>query len=179
MELNGSKTEKNLRAAFAGESQARNKYSYFASQARKEGYSQIADIFEDTANNEKEHAKVWYKLLNGGSVSDTVSNLVAAIGDESYEWTDMYPRFAREAEEEGFADIAFLFMEVSKIEKLHEERYKKLMENIQKGTVFSREEKVTWRCKNCGYVFYGTNAPNICPVCDYPKSYFELEANNF
>jgi rubrerythrin len=177
--LKGSKTEQNLMTAFAGESQARSRYTYFAAQARKEGYNQIASIFEDTANNEKEHAKVWYKMLNGGSISDTVANLKSAIENENYEWLDMYFRFAKEAEEEGFADIALLFREVAGIERSHEDRYQKLLDNIQSDKVFEKSRKVVWRCSNCGYQFNGTKAPDACPVCKHPRSFFELEADNF
>ena len=179
MELKGSKTEKNLQAAFAGESQARNKYTYFASQAKKEGYVQVSAIFEETANNEKEHAKIWYKLLNGGSVSDTASNLKDAAAGENYEWTQMYDQFAKEAEEEGFKDIAHLFREVLKIEREHEARYKKLLQNIQEKTVFKKTKKVFWICRNCGHVYEGESAPEMCPVCKHPQSYFEIKSENY
>lgn len=179
MELKGSKTEKNLQAAFAGESQARNKYTYFASQAKKEGYVQISAIFEETANNEKEHAKIWYKLLNGGSVSDTASNLKDAAAGENYEWTQMYDQFAKEAEEEGFKDIAHLFREVLKIEREHEARYKKLLQNIQEKTVFKKTKRVFWICRNCGHVYEGESAPEMCPVCKHPQSYFEMKSENY
>lgn len=179
MELKGSKTEKNLQAAFAGESQARNKYTYFASQAKKEGYVQISAIFEETANNEKEHAKIWYKLLNGGSVSDTASNLKDAAAGENYEWTQMYDQFAKEAEEEGFKDIAYLFREVLKIEREHEARYKKLLQNIQEKTVFKKTKRVFWICRNCGHVYEGESAPEMCPVCKHPQSYFEMKSENY
>lgn len=179
MELKGSKTEKNLQAAFAGESQARNKYTYFASQAKKEGYVQVSAIFEETANNEKEHAKIWYKLLNGGSVSDTASNLKDAAAGENYEWTQMYDQFAKEAEEEGFKDIAHLFREVLKIEREHEARYKKLLQNIQEKTVFKKTKRVFWICRNCGHVYEGESAPEMCPVCKHPQSYFEIKSENY
>lgn len=165
MNLKGTKTESNLMAAFAGEPQARNKYTYFASKAKKEGYVQIAQIFEETANNEKEHAKLWYKLLNGGSVSDTVTNLEDAAAGENYEWTDMYAGFAKDAREEGFNDIADLFEGVAKIEKEHEERYKKLLANIKGDAVFSKEGDVIWECANCGHIHVGKKAPEVCPVC--------------
>lgn len=173
MNLKGTKTEENLMAAFAGESQARNKYTYFASKAKKDGYVQIAQIFEETANNEKEHAKLWYKLLNGGSVSDTVTNLEEAAAGENYEWTDMYAGFAKEAREEGFNDIAELFEGVAEIEKEHEERYKKLLANIKGGVVFSKDGDVIWECANCGHIHIGKKAPEVCPVCSHPQSYFK------
>ena len=179
MDLKGSKTEQNLMAAFAGESQARNKYTYFASKARKEGYEQIAAIFEETANNEKEHAKIWFKLLEGGDIKSTVSNLKAAAEGENYEWTDMYASFAQTAKEEGFEHIAFLFEEVAKIEKEHEERYKKLLNNIEYELVFSSEGDAIWICRNCGHVVVGKSAPKVCPVCNHPQSYFERKANNY
>jgi len=179
MELKGSKTEQNLMAAFAGESQARNKYSYFASKAKKDGYEQIAAIFEETANNEKEHAKMWFKLLEGGSIKSTPENLVAAAEGENYEWTDMYKGFAETAKEEGFDHIAFLFSEVAKIEKEHEERYKKLLKNIEDEVVFSSDGDTIWVCRNCGHVVVGKKAPNVCPVCEHPQSYFERKANNY
>ena len=179
MDLKGSKTEQNLMAAFAGESQARNKYTYFASKARKEGYEQIAAIFEETANNEKEHAKIWFKLLEGGDIKSTVSNLKAAAEGENYEWTDMYASFAQTAQEEGFEHIAFLFEEVAKIEKEHEERYKKLLNNIEDELVFSSEGDAIWICRNCGHVVVGKSAPKVCPVCNHPQSYFERKANNY
>ena len=178
-DLKGTKTEANLQAAFAGESQARNKYSYFASKAKKDGYVQIAAIFEETANNEKEHAKLWYKLLNGGSVSDTVENLKEAAGGENYEWTEMYPAFAKEAREEGFEDIAWLFEAVAAIEKEHEERYKKLLANIEGDLVFSKEGDVVWQCANCGHICVGKKAPEVCPVCNHPQSYFQVKAENY
>ena len=179
MELKGSKTEQNLMAAFAGESQARNKYSYFASKAKKDGYEQIAAIFEETANNEKEHAKIWFKLLEGGSIKSTPENLVAAAEGENYEWTDMYAGFAETAKEEGFDHIAFLFSEVAKIEKEHEERYKKLLKNIEDELVFSNDGDAIWVCRNCGHIVVGKNAPKVCPVCEHPQSYFERKANNY
>ena len=178
-DLKGTKTEKNLQEAFAGESQARNKYTYFASKARKDGYEQIAAIFEETANNEKEHAKMWFKLLEGGAVRSTRENLKAAAEGENYEWTDMYDRMAREAEEEGFHEIAEKFRGVCAIEKHHEERYRKLLQNIEDALVFSREGDAIWVCRNCGHVVVGKQAPKVCPVCAHPQSYFELQANNF
>ena len=178
-ELKGTKTEKNLQEAFAGESQARNKYTYFASKARKDGYEQIAAIFEETANNEKEHAKMWFKLLEGGAVRSTRENLKAAAEGENYEWTDMYDRMAQEAEEEGFHEIAEKFRGVGAIEKRHEERYRTLLQNIEDALVFSREGDAIWVCRNCGHVVVGKQAPKVCPVCAHPQSYFELQANNF
>ena len=178
-ELKGTKTEKNLQEAFAGESQARNKYSYWASKAKKDGYQQIAAIFEETAANEKEHAKMWFKLLEGGSIKSTTENLKAAADGENYEWTDMYERMAKEAEEEGFNEIADKFRAVAAIEKAHEERYRKLLSNIEEGLVFSREGDRIWQCRNCGHIVIGQNAPEICPVCDHPQSYFELKAENY
>ena len=179
MKLKGSRTEQNLMAAFAGESQARNKYTYFASKAKKDGYEQIAAIFEETANNEKEHAKMWFKLLEGGSVKSTPENLVAAAEGENYEWTDMYAGFAETAKEEGFDHIAFLFSEVAKIEKEHEERYKKLLANIEDGIVFSRDGDKIWKCRNCGHIVIGKAAPEVCPVCTHPKANFEIKAENY
>jgi rubrerythrin len=179
MELKNSKTWKNLQKAFAGESEARNKYTYFASRARNEGYVQIAKIFEETANNEKEHGKIWFKLLSGGDIADTLENLKIAASGENYEWTQMYAQFANEAEEEGFHDIAFLFNEVASIEKSHEARYKQLLENIQNKQVFDREESVAWECSNCGYVINAKGAPAICPVCKHPKAFFELRSSNY
>ena len=179
MELKGSKTEKNLMEAFAGESQARNKYTYFASKARKDGYEQIAAIFEETANNEKEHAKIWFKLLQGGEIQGTIENLKMAAEGENYEWTDMYDRMAKEAKEEGFDHIAYLFEAVGKIEKEHEERYKKLIENVENGLVFSKDGDRIWKCRNCGHIVLGSKAPEICPVCSHPKSYFEIKAENY
>lgn len=179
MELKGSKTEKNLMEAFAGESQARNKYTYFASKARKDGYEQIAAIFEETAANEKEHAKIWFKLLNGGDISSTMENLEAAANGENFEYTDMYPRMAKEAKEEGFDKIAFLFDAVSKIEKEHEQRYLKLLENVKEGVVFSSDDDRIWKCRNCGHIVIGKYAPDVCPVCNHPKSFFEIKAENY
>ncbi len=179
MELKGSKTEKNLMEAFAGESQARNKYSYFASKAKKDGYVQIASIFEETANNEKEHAKIWFKLLCGGKIADTMENLKEAAGGENYEWTEMYPTFAKEAREEGFDEIADLFEGVAAIEKEHEERYKKLLANVEGGLVFSRDGDMIWQCANCGHVCVGKQAPEVCPVCAHPQSYFHIKAENY
>ena len=179
-ELKGTKTEQNLMEAFAGESQARNKYTYYASKAKKEGYVQIAALFEETARNEKEHAKIWFKLLHGGAVADTMTNLADAAAGEMYEWTDMYARMAKEAKEEGFDRIAYLFEAVGKIEKEHEERYRKLLANIEEGKVFDRApEKVMWQCDNCGHQFVGEKAPGVCPVCDHPQSYFQIKAENF
>lgn len=175
--LKGSKTEANLKAAFAGESQARNKYTYFASKAKKDGFVQIASIFEETANNEKEHAKIWFKLLEGiGSTSD---NLKAAAEGENYEWTDMYATFAKEAREEGFDNIADLFEGVAKIEKEHEERYRKLLANVEGELVFSKDEDIIWQCSNCGHVHIGKKAPELCPVCAHPQSYFQEKAENY
>ena len=179
MELKGSKTEANLMAAFAGESQARNKYTYYASKAKAEGYNQIADIFTETANNEKEHAKMWFKELHGGKVPDTLTNLKDAASGENYEWTEMYKEFAETAKEEGFDRIAKLFEEVGKIEKHHEERYMKLVGNINDDLVFKRGEETVWICRNCGYVYVGENAPAACPVCAHPQSFMELKAENY
>ena len=179
MELKGSKTEQNLLSAFAGESQARNKYTFFASQAKKDGYEQIAAIFQETADNEKEHAKLWFKLLNGGAIGSTEENLKAAAAGENYEWTDMYAEFAKTAKEEGFARIAYLFEEVGKIEKEHEERYLKLLENVKEGKVFEAGEVKIWKCRNCGHIVVGTSAPEVCPVCNHPKAFFEIKAENY
>ena len=179
MELKGSKTEQNLWAAFAGESQARNKYSYFASKAKKEGYEQIAAIFEETANNEKEHAKMWFKELHGGEVPTTAENLLAAAEGENYEWTDMYAEFAKVAKEEGFDRIAYLFEAVGKIEKEHEERYLKLLANVKDGLVFSKDGDRIWKCRNCGHIVIGKKAPEVCPVCVHPKAFFEIKAENY
>jgi rubrerythrin len=179
MELKDSKTYENLKTAFAGESQARNKYTYFASKAKKEGYEQIAAIFLETAENEKEHAKIWYKLLNDGDIPDTKTNLLNAADGEAYEWTDMYDEFAKVAEEEGFTKIAFLFKSVGEIEKHHEERYRKLLKNIEDEVVFSSDGDTIWICRNCGHVVVGPKAPEVCPVCNHPKSYFEKKANNY
>ncbi len=178
MNLKGTKTEKNLMEAFAGESQARNKYTYFASKAKKDGYEQIARIFQETADNEKEHAKLWFKLLNDG-IGSTEENLQAAADGENYEWTDMYAKFAKEAKEEGFDHIAFLFEGVAKIEKEHEERYKKLLENVKGGLVFSRDNEQIWQCANCGHIVVGKAAPDVCPVCAHPKAYFQIQAKNY
>ena len=177
--LKGTKTEKNLEEAFAGESMARNKYTYFASKARKDGYQQIAAIFEETAGNEKEHAKLWFKYLNGGEISDTMTNLEAAAAGENYEWTNMYDRMAREAEEEGFPEIAFKMRGVAAIEKHHEERYRRLLENIREGIVFSRDGDRMWLCRNCGHIVIGEKAPEVCPTCNHPQSYFEIHAENY
>ena len=179
MNIKGSRTEANLMAAFAGESQARNKYSYYASKAKKDGYEQIAAIFEETANNEKEHAKIWFKLLHGGAVPDTMENLKDAAAGENYEWTDMYATFAKEAREEGFDQIANLFEQVAKIEKEHEERYRKLIENIEGGLVFSRDGDCIWQCRNCGHIVVGKKAPMVCSVCAHPQSYFQIKPENY
>ena len=178
-DLKGSKTEKNLMEAFAGESQARNKYTYYASKAKKEGYEQIAAFFEETAGNEKEHAKIWFKLLHGGDVPGTADNLKDGAAGENFEWTDMYKRMAEEAREEGFNDIAVLFESVGQIEKTHEERYVKLLKNIEDGTVFAKKEKTVWICRNCGHIVDSENAPEICPVCSHPKAYFEIRVINY
>ena len=178
MNLKGTKTEANLMAAFAGESQARNKYDYYASKARKDGYVQIAKFFEETASNEKEHAKIWFKLLHDGIPTTTV-NLADAAAGENYEWTDMYATFAKEAHEEGFEQIAYLFEEVAKIEKEHEERYLKLLANIEEGLVFSRDNDMIWQCSNCGHIVVGQKAPDVCPVCDHPQAYFQIKAENY
>ncbi|MGI5904810.1 MAG: rubrerythrin [Candidatus Pararuminococcus gallinarum] len=177
MNLKGSKTEANLMTAFAGESQARNKYTYFASKARKDGFVQIANLFEETANNEKEHAKIWFKLLDG--IGSTAENLKAAAAGENYEWTDMYATFAKEAKEEGFDQIAFLFESVGKIEKHHEERYLDLLKNVEENKVFKKDGKVYWKCGNCGHIHEGTEAPGVCPVCNHPQAYFELVSKNY
>ncbi|MDR0406980.1 MAG: rubrerythrin family protein [Holosporales bacterium] len=179
MDLKESKTEKNLKEAFSGESQARNKYTYFASQAKKEGYIQISQIFEEIANNEKEHAKIWFQLLNGGSFADTSQNLKAAANGENYEWTTMYAQFAKDAEEEGFQDIAFLFKAVAQIEKSHEEKYNKLLESISGNKVFEKEEKVIWECSICGYSIESKEAPELCPICKYTKEFFKLKSSNY
>lgn len=178
-DLKGTKTEANLMAAFAGESQARNKYTYYASKAKKDGYEQIAELFTETANNEKEHAKIWFKLLHDGNVPDTVANLKDAAEGENYEWTDMYKSFAEDAKTEGFDHIAYLFEQVAAIEKEHEERYRKLLANIEEGIVFSRDGDMVWVCRNCGHVHVGKEAPEVCPVCAHPKAYFELRAKNY
>jgi len=179
MELKGSQTEKNLMKAFSGESEARNKYTYFASKARKEGYEQIAAIFEETALNEKEHAKIWFKLLNGGEIPSTLENLNSAAAGENFEWTDMYDGFAKTAREEGFDRIAYLFEAVGQIEKEHEARYKKLIQNLQDGLVFSKDGDRIWKCRNCGHIVIGKEAPAVCPVCNHPQSYFEIKAENY
>lgn len=177
MELKGSKTEKNLMTAFAGESEARNKYTYFASVAKKEGYEQIAAIFQKTADNEKEHAKLWFKALGG--LGDTAQNLAAAAAGENYEWTDMYDTFAREAEEEGFMELAAKFRGVAAIEKTHEERYRALLSNVEMQKVFEKAEMTMWECRNCGHLVMGKKAPEVCPVCNHPRSYFEVRAENY
>ena len=178
-ELKGSKTEANLKAAFAGESQAHTKYQYYASKAKKDGYEQIAALFLETAGNEKEHAKIWFKLLCGGDVPATPENLLDAAAGENYEWTDMYAQFAKEAKEEGFDRIAYLFEEVGKIEKAHEERYRKLLANIQDGLVFSKDGDTIWECRNCGHIHIGPKAPEVCPVCAHPQSFFCVKAENY
>ena len=175
----GTQTEKNLEAAFAGESMARNKYTYYASKAKKEGYEQIAALFLETANNEKEHAKIWFKLLHGGEMPDTMANLKDAADGENYEWTDMYAKMAVEAREEGFDHIAFLFEKVGEIEKHHEERYRKLLSNIEEGIVFSRDGDTIWQCANCGHIVIGQKAPEVCPVCAHPQSFFQILAENY
>lgn len=177
MELKGSKTEQNLRAAFSGESEARNKYTYFASVAKKEGYQQIAAIFEQTANNEKEHAKIWFKELQG--IGTTADNLLSAAEGENYEWTDMYAHFAEEAEEEGFTEIANRFRMVAEIEKSHEERYRALLNNVEMQAVFEKAEETMWECRNCGHLVMGKKAPEVCPVCKHPQSYFEVRKENY
>ena len=179
MELKGSKTEQNLMEAFAGESQARNKYTYFESQARKEGYEQIADIFAETASNEKEHAKLWFKALNGGKVPSTLENLLAAAAGEHGEWVDMYVRMANDAEKEGFMQLAYQFKAVADIEKRHEERYKRIAELVKEGKVFKKSDKQMWICRNCGHVHVGENAPEVCPVCAHPKAYFQILNEEF
>ena len=176
--MKGTKTEANLMAAFAGESQARNKYTYYASKAKKEGYEQIAALFQETADQEKEHAKMWFKLLHDG-IGATMDNLVDAAGGENYEWTEMYPTMAREAEEEGFEDIALLFSIVADVEKAHEERYKKLLANIQGGVVFSRDNECIWQCRNCGHLHIGKEAPVECPVCAHPRAHFQIKPENY
>lgn len=178
MDLKGSKTEQNLMAAFAGESQARNKYTYYASKAKKEGYEQIARLFLETADNEKEHAKLWFKLVNGG-IHDTAANLEDAAAGENYEWTDMYAGFAKEAKEEGFEEIARLFEGVAKIEKEHEERYRTLLKNLNEGKVFKKDDVVIWKCANCGHIHIAKEAPAVCPVCAHPQAYFEIKAENY
>ena len=179
MELKGSKTEQNLMTAFAGESQARNKYTFYASKAKKDGYERIASIFEETAQNEKEHAKMWFKLLHNGAIPSTEENLLYAANGENYEWTDMYDSFAKTAEEEGFDHIAFLFKEVGKIEKEHEERYRKLLKNVEDKLVFTKDGDSIWQCRNCGHIVIGKSAPEVCPVCNHPQSYFEIKKENY
>lgn len=178
-DLKGTKTEANLMTAFAGESQARNKYTYYASKAKKEGYEQIAAIFEETAGNEKEHAKMWFKLLCGGEIPDTITNLEDAANGENYEWTEMYDEFSKVAKEEGFDDIANKFKLVGAIEKEHEARYRKLLDNIKEERVFNKEESVVWVCRNCGHVHVGKTAPKVCPTCNHPQSYFEIKSLNY
>lgn len=179
MNLEGTKTQANLMAAYAGESEATNKYTYYASKAKKDGFVQISKLFEETAGNEREHAKIWFKLLHNGTVADTATNLKDAAGGENYEWTEMYPQFAKEAEEEGFSEIAALFRMVAEIEKEHEQRYLKLLENVEQGLVFSRDGERIWKCSNCGHIVIGKEAPEVCPVCSHPKAYFELKAENY
>lgn len=179
MELKGSQTEKNLLAAFAGESQARVKYQYYASQARKDGYEQIAAIFDETSGNEKEHAKLWFKYLHGGQMPDTKANLTDAAHGENYEWTDMYKGFAETAEKEGFKEIAAKFRGVAAIEKEHEKRYLKLLDNVKDGLVFSKSDERIWKCRNCGHIVIGKYAPDVCPVCSHPQSFFELRVENY
>mgnify|MGYP000141938128 CR=1 FL=1 len=179
MNLEGTKTQANLMAAYAGESEATNKYTYYASKAKKDGFVQISKLFEETAGNEREHAKIWFKLLHNGTVADTATNLKDAAGGENYEWTEMYPQFAKEAEEEGFTEIAALFRMVAEIEKEHEQRYLKLLENVEQGLVFSRDGERIWKCSNCGHIVIGKEAPEVCPVCSHPKAYFELKAENY
>ncbi len=179
MKLKGTKTEENLKEAFAGESKARNKYTYYSSKAKKDGFEQIAKIFEETANNEKEHAKIWFKLLNGGEIADTLQNLKDAVESENYEWTDMYVRFAKDAKEEGFDDIAFLFESVAQIEKMHEERYKILFNNVLNNEVFKKNTEKLWECGNCGYTVTAKEAPAKCPVCEHEQSYFMLKEKNY
>jgi rubrerythrin len=178
-QLKGSKTEKNLLAAFAGESQAHTKYQYYASKAKKDGYVQIGELFAETAKNEKEHAKIWFKLLHDDGMPATTENLKDAAAGENYEWTDMYAGFAKTAREEGFDHIAFLFEEVGKIEKMHEERYRKLLANIEGGLVFSKDGDTVWQCSNCGHIVVGKKAPDVCPVCAHPQSYFQVLAENY
>ncbi|MDO4984659.1 MAG: rubrerythrin family protein [Prevotella sp.] len=178
-DLKGTKTEKNLQEAFAGESMARNKYSYWASKAKKDGFVQIAAIFEETANNEKEHAKMWFKLLEGGAIKSTPENLESAAAGENYEWTDMYARMAQEAREEGFNEIAAKFELVAKVEAEHEARYRKLLDNVKKERVFSKDNDVIWQCSNCGHIVIGKKAPQVCPVCDHPQAYFQVKAENY
>lgn len=178
-DIKGTKTEKNLMAAFAGESQARNKYTYYASQAKKDGYEQIASIFQETADNEREHAKIWFKLLHDGAIGNTEDNLKDAAGGEHYEWTDMYKKFAADARDEGFNEIADLFEGVGKIEKEHDERYLKLLENLKDGKIYLKDGTVIWKCRNCGYIHVGKTAPEVCPVCKHPKAFFEVKPENY
>ena len=178
-DLKGTQTEANLMTAFAGESQARNKYTYYASKAKKEGYEQIAAIFEETAGNEKEHAKMWFKLLCGGEIPDTITNLTDALNGENYEWTEMYEEFAKVAKEEGFDEVARLFNAVGAIEKEHEARYRTLLDNIKEERVFKKEESVVWVCRNCGHVHVGKVAPKVCPTCNHPQAYFEMKNTNY
>ena len=177
-DLKGSRTQQNLQTAFAGESMARNKYTYYASKARKEGFEQIANLFEETANNEKEHAKMWFKLLHDG-VGTTEENLLDAAMGEHYEWTEMYALFAKEAKQEGFDHIAYLFEGIAQIEKEHEDRYRKLLDNVKKELVFSKDQEAIWQCANCGHIYVGKKAPEICPVCDHPQAYFQVKAENY
>ena len=177
--LKGTKTEQNLMTAFAGESQAHTKYLYYASRAKKDGYEQMSAIFAETAGNEKEHAKLWFKLLHGGGIPDTMTNLLDAAAGENYEWTDMYAEFAKTAREEGFDEIAVIMEGVAAVEKEHEERYRKLAENIEKGVVFVRDGEVAWKCRNCGHIHIGSDAPTVCPVCAHPQAHFELQAKNY
>lgn len=179
MELKGTKTEQNLWTAFAGESQARVKYGYYASAAKKEGYNQIAAFFEETSGNEKEHAKIWFKALHGGKIPNTIENLKDAANGENYEWTEMYAEFAKTAKEEGFDNLARLFEEVGKIEKEHEERYRKLLANVEGGLVFSKDGDMIWQCANCGHIHVGKQAPGMCPVCEHPQAYFQILAQNY
>ena len=179
MDLKGTKTEQNLMTAFAGESQARNKYTYYASQAKKEGFVQISRIFEETANNEKEHAKLWFKALHGDKIPDTLTNLQDAADGENYEWTDMYAEFAKTAEEEGFPELAAKFRLVGEVEKHHEERYRALLKNVETAAVFEKSEVKVWECRNCGHIIVGTKAPEICPTCAHPQSYFEVHAEHY
>ncbi len=179
MQLDGTKTKANLLAAFAGESQARNKYTYFADKAKKDGYEQIAAIFTETANNEKEHAEIWFKLLSEGSASTTAENLKTAADGENFEWTDMYKTFAEEAKQEGFTEIAFLFEKVAEIEKEHEQRFLKLLKNTENSLVFSKDGDAVWKCRNCGHIHFGKSAPLVCPVCSKEQAYFEIKADNY
>lgn len=179
MELKGSRTEANLMAAYAGESQARNKYTYYACKAKEDGYEQIAAIFKETAENEKAHAKIWFELIHGGNIAETAENLRDAAADEHFEWTDMYKEFAKTAKEEGFDHIALLFEKVGEIEKTHEERYLKLMENVKNGYVFTKEGDAMWICRNCGHIYFGKGAPNMCPVCKKPQAYYQVKAQNY